>query len=170
MNEITQAISGSPVIILLMLILIVILAFITFSMSMRLSRTLKKYESFMKGKDGASLEGALRAGSDQIEDIREQNNSNEFELKRLKNQLKSTFTRYGIVKYDAFDDMGGKMSFALAMLDDENTGIILNSVHSQDNCFLYIKEIVKGESYIMLSSEEVEALKRAANKFETEEL
>lgn len=169
MNDITQAISGSPVIILLMLILIVILAFITFSMSMRLSRTLKKYESFMKGKDGASLEGALRAGSSQLEEVKDQNNSNEFEISRLRNQLRSTFTRYGVVKYDAFDDMGGKMSFALAMLDDDNTGIILNSVHSQDNCFLYIKEIVKGESYIMLSSEEVEALKRAANSYENQE-
>ncbi len=168
MNEMAQAISGSPVIILLMLILIVILAFITFTMSMRLSRTLKKYDSFMKGKDGASLEGAMRQGANQIDEIRDQNYSNEFEIKRIKNQLKSTFTRYGIVKYDAFDDMGGKMSFALAMLDEENTGIILNSVHSQDNCFLYIKEIVKGESYIMLSSEEVEALKRAANNYEEE--
>ena len=73
MHEISQAISGSPVIILLMLILIVILAFITFSMSMRLSRTLKKYESFMKGKDGASLEGALRAGSSQLEEVKDQN-------------------------------------------------------------------------------------------------
>ena len=169
MEDLTRAISGSPIVILLMLILIVILAFITFSMSMRLSRTLKKYDSFMKGKDGASLEGALRAGSDQMEEIKDQNNSNEFELRRLRNQLKTTFTRYGIVKYDAFDDMGGKMSFALALLDEDDTGIILNSVHSQDNCFLYIKEIVKGESYIMLSSEEVEALKRAANKYEEEE-
>ena len=41
-------------------------------------------------------------------------------------------------------------SFALALLDKENTGLILNAVHSRDNCFLYLKEIVKGESYVML--------------------
>ena len=66
-------------------------------------------------------------------------------------------------KYDAFDDVGGKLSFALALLDRENTGIILNAVHSRDNCFLYLKEIVKGESYVMLSQEEVEALRKAVN-------
>ena len=53
------------------------------------------------------------------------------------------------------------MSFALAMLDKENNGFVLNAIHSRDNCYLYIKEIVKGESYIMLSDEEVEALRIA---------
>ena len=44
-----------------------------------------------------------------------------------------------------------------------NTGLILNAVHSRDNCFLYLKEIVKGESYVVLSQEEVEALRKAVN-------
>ena len=75
----------------------------------------------------------------------------------------SSFCEYGVEKYDAFDDVGGKLSFALALLDRENTGVILNAVHSRDNCFLYLKEIVKGESYVMLSQEEVEALRKAVN-------
>ena len=49
------------------------------------------------------------------------------------------------------------------MLDKDNSGLILNAVHSRDNCFLYLKEIVKGESYVMLSQEEVEALRRLLN-------
>ena len=53
------------------------------------------------------------------------------------------------------------------MLDSNNTGFILDAIHSRDNCFLYLKEIVKGESYIMLSDEEIEALRVAVN--ETEE-
>ena len=73
------------------------------------------------------------------------------------------FNKYGIEKYDAFDDVGGKLSFALALLDKDNTCLILNAVHSRDNCFLYMKEIVKGESYVMLSQEEVEALRKAVN-------
>ena len=63
------------------------------------------------------------------------------------------FSKYGVEKYDAFDDVGGKLSFALALLDKNNTGLILNAVHSRDNCFLYLKEIVKGESYVVLSQE-----------------
>ena len=49
------------------------------------------------------------------------------------------------------------------MLNKDNSGLILNAVHSRDNCFLYLKEIVKGESYVMLSQEEVEALRKAVN-------
>ena len=47
--------------------------------------------------------------------------------------------------------------------DKNNTGLILNAVHSRDNCFLYLKEIVKGEYYVVLSQEEVEDLRKAVN-------
>ena len=73
------------------------------------------------------------------------------------------YSKYGVEKYDAFDDVGGKLSFAFAMLDSNNSGVVLNAVHSRDNCFLYLKEIVKGESFVMLSQEEVEALRKAVN-------
>ena len=72
--------------------------------------------------------------------------------------------KYGIVKYDAFDDVGGKLSFALAMLDQTDTGFVLNAIHSKENCFLYIKEVMNGESYIILSDEEIQAL-RIARKY-----
>ena len=81
----------------------------------------------------------------------------------IKHHLESMFSKYGVEKYDAFDDVGGKLSFALALLDQDNSGVILNAVHSRDNCFLYLKEIVKGESYVMLSQEELEALRKAVN-------
>ena len=77
--------------------------------------------------------------------------------------METMFSKYGVEKYDAFDDVGGKLSFALALLDQDNSGVILNAVHSRDNCFLYLKEIVKGESYVMLSQEELEALRKAVN-------
>lgn len=78
------------------------------------------------------------------------NKQNELTKKNLADLKKiqgMTLNKYGIVKYDAFDDVGGKMSFALAMLDKENTGFILNAIHSRDNCFLYLKEIVKASLY-----------------------
>ena len=53
------------------------------------------------------------------------------------------FNKYGVEKYDAFDDVGGKLSFALALLDKENTGLILNAVTQPGQLFLYMKEIVK---------------------------
>ena len=67
----------------------------------------------------------------------------------------------GIVKYDAFNEMGGKLSFALAMLDGNDSGWILNAMHSREGCYTYVKEILKGESFVELSEEEAEALDKA---------
>ena len=75
----------------------------------------------------------------------------------------SLYKKVGIVKYDAFNEMGGKLSFALAMLDKSNNGYVINAMHSREGCYTYIKEIVKGESYIALGDEEKKALERAIN-------
>ena len=88
------------------------------------------------------------------------NAENIAKLEKMQNMI---LDKYGIVKYDAFEDMGGKLSFVLAMLDNNNTGFLLNAIHSRENCFLYIKEIVNGESYVALSDEEIQALKKAVN-------
>ena len=99
----------------------------------------------------------------QIDKLYEAKEDHEHDILFIKKNLEKMFSKYGVEKYDAFDDVGGKLSFALALLDKDNTGLILNAVHSRDNCFLYLKEIVKGESYVMLSQEEVEALRKAVN-------
>ena len=75
--------------------------------------------------------------------------------------MKQTYQKTALVRYDAFHEMGGNLSFALTMLDEENSGWIFNAMHSRGGCYTYIKEIVKGESYIELAEEEKESLERA---------
>ena len=64
----------------------------------------------------------------------------------------------GLVKYDACNQMGGQLSFSLALLDENNNGFIINSVHSVEGCYSYTKEIKQGESTISLGDEEAKAL------------
>lgn len=151
------------IIIILLLILSIVLAINVFSSKMRLSRLERKYKMFMKGSDAQSLEKVFLRKFAQIDRLYEAKEDHEHDISFIKHHLETMFSKYGVEKYDAFDDVGGKLSFALALLDKENTGLILNAVHSRDNCFLYLKEIVKGESYVMLSQEEVEALRKAVN-------
>lgn len=153
----------SGILLLSLLILVIILLICTFNLSLGLSRLNKKYKIFMKGKDGQSLEKLFKRKFDMIEKLASNSEVNREDIQKLEKLYNSSLHKYGIVKYDAFEDMGGKLSFVLALLDKENTGFLLNAIHSRENCFLYIKEIVNGESYIMLSEEEVEALKRAVN-------
>lgn len=151
------------IIIIILLVLTIFLLVKSVSSSMRLNRLERKYKTFMKGSDAQSLEKIFVRKFTQIDKLYEAKEDHEHDILFIKKNLEKMFSKYGVEKYDAFDDVGGKLSFALALLDKDNTGLILNAVHSRDNCFLYLKEIVKGESYVMLSQEEVEALRKAVN-------
>ncbi|MBQ8913716.1 MAG: DUF4446 family protein, partial [Lachnospiraceae bacterium] len=83
------------------------------------------------------------------------------EHKEIKKSLKSCYSKLGIVKYDAFEQMAGKLSFVIALLNEDNSGFVFNSMHSREGCFNYAKEIIKGESYIPLSDEDKEAIEKA---------
>ena len=150
----------------LTVILIAMVAFLliaTINLTLSVHRLHKKYKQFMRGSDGLSLEKMFTNKFRTLDRLESQISMDHQTLDMIRNTQAKTLTKYGIVKYDAFDDVGGKMSFALANLDKSNSGYILNAIHSRDNCFLYLKEIVKGESYIMLSDEEIQALKMAVN-------
>ncbi|MGN0582715.1 MAG: DUF4446 family protein [Oscillospiraceae bacterium] len=164
MSDLFDSLGIDPgIIIIILLILSVFLLFKVISNNMRLSRLERKYKMFMKGSDAQSLEKVFVRKFNQIDRLYEAKEDHEHDILFIKKNLDKMFSKYGVEKYDAFDDVGGKLSFALALLDKDNSGLILNAVHSRDNCFLYLKEIVKGESYVMLSQEEVEALRKAVN-------
>lgn len=121
----------------------------------------KKYAKFMTGKNAKSLEDTLIKRLDQVESLVQANSANEKNIKKLFNNMKFAFQKVGLVKYDAFNEMGGKLSFSLALLNQTNDGFVLNAVHSREGCYTYIKEIVDGNSIIVLAEEEKEALKMA---------
>ena len=126
----------------------------------------KNYQAFMKGKNAKSLEETLIKRLDQIDSLIEANKANEQDIKKIFTDMKYTFQKVGLVKYDAFNEMGGKLSFSLALLSESNNGFVLNAVHSREGCYTYVKEIIDGNSIIALAEEEQEALDMAkeANK------
>lgn len=149
------------ILIIVFMILVLILMIITLNLGLGLHRLNRKYTIFMKGKDAQSLERLFTNKFKEIDRLISVSEIHMNDINNINQVLDKSLSKYGIVKYDAFDDVGGKLSFVLSMLDKDNTGFILNAIHSRENCFLYIKEIVKGESYIMLSNEEKQSLKRA---------
>ena len=115
----------------------------------------------MEGADGKSIESLIHEHLDEIESIRAVGEKNSAAVKDIYEKMQYTFQKVGIVKYDAFHEMGGKLSFALCMLDKVNNGYIINVMHSNNGCFAYIKEVVDGKSYIELGDEEKQALQQA---------
>ena len=121
----------------------------------------RKYEALMSGKKGADLEKIIRVRFKEMDQVKANAKRVTKEHKEIKRSLKSCYSKLGIVKYDAFEQMAGKLSFVIALLNEDNSGFVFNSMHSREGCFNYAKEIIKGESYIPLSDEEKEAIEKA---------
>ena len=115
----------------------------------------------MKGKDGKNLEESMLTRFSELDEIAEIAKKNQLDIQDIYKKMKLHYQKIGIVKYDAFHEMGGNLSFALTMLHENDNGWILNAMHSREGCYTYIKEVVKGQSYIELAEEESESLERA---------
>lgn len=127
------------------------------------SKLKKKYTKFMQGKDAKSLEMDMIGLYEDNKFIKASAEKNKKDIRNLYKKLESTFQKIGIVKYDAFREMGGQLSFSLVLLDENDNGFILNSVHSTEGCYSYTKEIKNGQCNITLGEEEKQALDMAMN-------
>lgn len=161
-SKILAAIGIDPAFIFIfLLVLIVILFFMVVNVNMKYKRLKNSYSSFMRGRDGKNLEQSILEKFDELDEITEIAKKNRTDIKELFREMQNNYQKVGIVKYDAFNEMGGKLSFALTLLDGNNSGWVINAMHSREGCYTYIKEIVRGESYIELAEEEAESLEQA---------
>ncbi len=145
---------GMTIFILILMILIII-------QMVKTSKLNKKYSKFMQGKDAKSLEKDIIGLYEDNKFIKVSSEKNKKDIRSLYKKLESTFQKIGIVKYDAFRQMGGQLSFSLALLDENDNGFVLNSVHSTEGCYSYTKEVINGNCAITLGDEEKQALDMA---------
>lgn len=161
-SKILSALGIDPAYLFIFLFMLIILMSIyLINVNMKYSRLRQSYNAFMRGRDGRNMEETIFEKFDELSEISAICRENNIRLRELNNAFKTTYQKVGIVKYDAFNEMGGKLSFALTLLDGSNSGWIINAMHSREGCYTYIKEIVRGESYIELSDEEAESLDQA---------
>ncbi len=153
--------SKIEILIIALFVLVVVLFILVINANMKYNRLKFSYNSFMKGKDGRTLEDSIFERFEELDNLTEMTIKNRQAIRKINEEMMSNFQKVGIVKYDAFNEMGGKLSFAITLLDGNNSGYIINSMHSREGCYNYVKEIVKGESYIELSEEEAESLDNA---------
>ena len=145
---------GMAVCILLLLILLIV-------QISKAAKLKKRMDKFMTGKDGKSLEKDIVGLYEDNKFLKISVDKNKKDIRTLYKNMESAFQKVGIVKYDAFRQMGGQLSFSLALLDENNNGFVLNSVHSTEGCYTYTKEIKNGECSISLGEEEQKALSMA---------
>ena len=160
-NSILNSIGIDPGLILIGLAVLTLISLITTLICFTQYKKLyRRYDMFMRGKDAETLEDTILDLMDETSFLRAEDRENKDRIQSMAFQVKAGYQKTGIVKYNAFKGMGGNLSFVIALLDDNNSGFILNSVHSREGCYTYIKEIVRGESYIELSEEERQCLEK----------
>lgn len=127
----------------------------------KLSGLKKKYRKFMEGNDAKSLEELIQTEISDIKTLQEEDQKIENKINNINHVISGCYQKTGVVKYDALAGMGGQVSFALAMLDLKNSGIMINSIHTREGSYLYMKEITEGTCEVLLGKEEQKALEKA---------
>ncbi|WP_029323691.1 DUF4446 family protein [Butyrivibrio sp. AE3004] len=143
------------------ILLIIVLLILLIMQSNRIKSIENQISRFMKGKEAASLEEEIVALFEDNKFIKKATEKNQKDIDDLYERLASCFQKVGIIKYDAFNQMGGQLSYSIALLDENNNGFLLNSVHSTEGCYSYSKEIRNGKCKLELGDEEQMALNEA---------
>lgn len=126
-----------------------------------------RYEKFMginkKRKNDVNMEKLLIDCVAKAESIDEKYAKILEIVQDMQKNMQYCCQKVGIVRYNPFEEMGGNLCFAVAILDAENTGIVINGIHSRTGTFTYAKPVELGVSTYILSKEEQEAIDKAKN-------
>lgn len=160
----TSALSTEMILIIVLAILLTISIVMIVFLFTKINQINRRLRIFMSGKDGISLEESITILEGDAAALKEYATRSKKEIRNLYKRMETTYQKMGMVKYDAFQQMGGQLSFSLALLDEHNNGFLINSVHSTDGCYSYTKAIMNGECDLALGKEEQQALDIAKSK------
>ena len=151
----------SDIVIIVLLICIVILFILVLLQNSRIRKLDRRIYALSVGSDGESLEKTLIKILDNYDGINRQLDQNTGDIRDIYRRLHFVIQKVGLVKYDAFKQMGGNLSSVIALLDQDNNGIVLNTVQNIDGCYSYVKEVRGGHSNVDFTEEEKEAMELA---------
>lgn len=147
-------------------ILVLLLCFILFQFILlrsKVNRLTKKYNQFMKGKDGASLEFILSSEINELRDMVTSSESMLHQQELLATMQMKSLQKIGLVRFDAFEETGDKLSFAMTVLDGKNNGFVLTSISGDETARIYAKQVMNGSCNESISVEEAQSIEMALN-------
>ncbi len=142
-------------------LLILILFILNIVNKSRIKKLKKRYDKFMSGLSNKNIEELLDIYFDKVNGISIKNKEIENHLNNIDRNLIQCIQKIGIVRYNAFDNVGSDLSFSIAILDYNDSGVILSGIYSRDSSSTYAKPIIDGKSKYTLSVEEMQALDMA---------
>lgn len=153
--------STIDIIVLILLAAVIVLAIFLILQGRKMKNLEQRLYDLSAGSDGESLEDMLVRILDNYDGINKQLDQNTGDIRDIYRRLHGVVQKVGLVKYDAFSQMGGNLSSVIALLDQDNNGILLNTVQNVDGCYSYVKGVRGGRSDVAYTDEEQEAIDTA---------
>lgn len=148
--------------VLLGLMLVFLLSLVVFiTINVRLNKLVKHYQSMLAGAEGKNLEEMLYVCFEQSKDAMAKTEEMGKLVADLQKQANGCLQRIGLVRFNAFEDVGGEMSFALALLDKQANGFIVSNLYGRQESYVYLRPINQGRASTYLLPEEQQALEKA---------
>ena len=154
----------SPYIIIGLSVIVILLFIIVLVQGKAINNIESRYKKMMRGTSTQNLEELIINNLDSINESEEKSKECLKEIEELKKKTKSCVQKIAITRYKAFEDIGSDLSFSIAMLDENNDGLILTGIFGRNESTTYAKPVDKGISRYDLSEEELDVLNEAINK------
>lgn len=142
-------------------ILVLILTITALLQSRKIRRMNSRWRDLLDGAKGENLERLLYDHLKERMQIQGQIEAIDSRVQVLEDKMAGAKRHLGLVKYDAFDDVGGSQSFALALYDDRGNGALVTSLVGRSDCRVYCKPLLGGRSERSISQEEQRAIQEA---------
>lgn len=157
-------INNVPYIILAMTVLLFVALVVFININMKLARMNKRYKKLMMGMEGCNIERILMGHIDEVRETVKKVEALAIENKKIDGLAKKAMQKIGVIRFSAFEGIGGDISFAIALLDYQNNGIVISSIFGREDCRCYAKPIINSESTYKLTDEEKAAIAEALKK------
>ncbi len=126
-----------------------------FLLSLSLRKAILHYKTLSKIKKDVSLDDLLNQIVRLLAQQKKQKEKSDQKISTLEKEIKKTISKVGLVKFNPFNDQGGEQSFVLSLLDDDDSGLLITSLHGRDTTRVYAKKIKNGKTdNLQLSKEE----------------
>ena len=162
LNQLAQDnLAGIVIVLAVLLIVFVVLSFVMMS---KLNKAQKRYQELLNGDTGKSLEASIADNVAKLNELIAKNEQLDCDYKDMRSLFESSVQKVAVQRFCAFKDMGGDLSYAVAMLDYHNTGVVFSSIFGRQESCTYVKPIIEGKSEYPLSDEEKKVLAEAIAK------
>lgn len=142
-------------------LLMIVVYLLLINLFYNMSQMKKRYRKMMTGVEGDNLERLIMNCIDETADVSRENQEMKVEIRDIQALLQKAITRVAVVRFRAFEDMGSDLSYAVALLDSDNNGVVMSSIFGREDSRSYVKPITAGQSSYTMTNEEQDALRQA---------